>query len=827
MKKIFRLLAIATAFGAVLAGCTRAEEDVTPANKEIKFSASVGTFQVKASDTAFEEGDAIGLFADDPVYVYNARLNFTGGALSPEEPVYWGDGQLLEQPTYFYAYYPFNPEMDNRSGRFAVAEDQRTHEAFTGSDFMVARAQSSPADGAVQLNFVHAFTKIVFTIDNQTADGGKVAALTLGNVRLDAEVEAGETYVWAYWQEGGSVKAASVTNADGEPAWAVIIPPQDATPVILVEMEDGRQFTFNTESSVYFGQSKRYNATVVIDDTTVGADFTSGITDWIDNGDIAFGQFQDMGDWYINSLGNLDYNWNWMECDGKTVRYINIAYHSGESFQFTGGNDWITLGASEDASVQSGVPVQLVKDGVEITLPQEGYWYLALNAATGVLTAVYKGGFPEPDNWSLIGTIYGSSWDTDYQMSSYQSGSQYKYYYRLTYNEGQEFKFRRDCDWSYNYGVGDPGMVSTVGDGYYSITESGGNICLKQSGVWYVELCVSEGWAYFYREGDIPAQTYELDQIEPIVSSEDNTSVSLTQVVYAVTTNGFVLFDGKYAIFVYNRSDSGLSVGDVVTVSGTKTTYNGVPEITGPSIELIDSDYPDMIDLTYMCQEITSQMDNFSADIAVPIEFEGELIDGKNMTVEDSNMKGCVYYAPASFGLANLTNHLIRVQGFYNGAYGNQLYIIATSVVDLGEVEHNDPGTVIGGEGTVTIEFSQEFLASLPGGGQVYTVTDAPLSFKNTSNYTGSVTELRIYKSSEFTVSASGATIVGIQFTCTATGTNKQGPGCFGAGAPEGYTYSSDGYVGVWEGSASEVTFKATDNQVRVKKLIVSYVPAQ
>ena len=54
MKKIFRLIALATAFGAALSGCTLTEETGQTGKNEIKFSATVGSFQVKATDTAFD-----------------------------------------------------------------------------------------------------------------------------------------------------------------------------------------------------------------------------------------------------------------------------------------------------------------------------------------------------------------------------------------------------------------------------------------------------------------------------------------------------------------------------------------------------------------------------------------------------------------------------------------------------------------------------------------------------------------------------------------------------------------------------------------------------
>ena len=73
-----------------------------------------------------------------------------------------------------------------------------------------------------------------------------------------------------------------------------------------------------------------------------------------------------------------------------------------------------------------------------------------------------------------------------------------------------------------------------------------------------------------------------------------------------------------------------------------------------------------------------------------------------------------------------------------------------------------------------------------------------------------------------FTVKAvSGYKIKAIEFTCTASGTDKQGPGCWGTGAPAGYSF--EGTDGAWAGSESSVAFKAVDNQVRIKYLKVTY----
>ena len=80
--------------------------------------------------------------------------------------------------------------------------------------------------------------------------------------------------------------------------------------------------------------------------------------------------------------------------------------------------------------------------------------------------------------------------------------------------------------------------------------------------------------------------------------------------------------------------------------------------------------------------------------------------------------------------------------------------------------------------------------------------------------------QLRIFKNQTLTISAAnGDQITGVEFTCTASGTTKYGPGCFGS--QTGYSYS--GTVGTWTGNASSVSFKATSDQVRATKIVVTY----
>lgn len=94
------------------------------------------------------------------------------------------------------------------------------------------------------------------------------------------------------------------------------------------------------------------------------------------------------------------------------------------------------------------------------------------------------------------------------------------------------------------------------------------------------------------------------------------------------------------------------------------------------------------------------------------------------------------------------------------------------------------------------------------------------VSFELT-NGTVTADQIRIFKNQTLTLSAGGANITKVVFTCTANGAAKYGPGCFAA--QEGYTFEADGKTGTWEGSAESVEFLAESNQVRATSIVVTF----
>ena len=91
-------------------------------------------------------------------------------------------------------------------------------------------------------------------------------------------------------------------------------------------------------------------------------------------------------------------------------------------------------------------------------------------------------------------------------------------------------------------------------------------------------------------------------------------------------------------------------------------------------------------------------------------------------------------------------------------------------------------------------------------------VTATMTTMNNASYY-------QIYANQSGTITCSNGNIVKIEFTCTASGTNKYGPGNVSADVGS-YTYSDN--KGTWTGSSSSVTLSSTA-QVRMTSLSVTY----
>ena len=179
--KLFALLAMVFALGA----CDDLPELPPVGGNDfsdivLNIDAVPGDF-TRATDTAFENGDAISVFgyksnsndyASWQTWLTNGKFTKGSNGFSSDQPYYWYEG---EDKGHIVGLYPYNANYtaENFIGNgitFNVKLDQSTHAGYTASDLMFAVANDvTPSTEKVVLEFKHLLSKLVVDIDNQTA----------------------------------------------------------------------------------------------------------------------------------------------------------------------------------------------------------------------------------------------------------------------------------------------------------------------------------------------------------------------------------------------------------------------------------------------------------------------------------------------------------------------------------------------------------------------------------------------------------------------------------------------------------------------------------
>lgn len=285
--KFTKLFAAALCIATVATACQEPiEEPTTPQGKAINLAIDVDNF-TKATDTSFENGDQIGLhIVPGGVYLNNAKYTYTDGALVGEQTNYWYMDETTESD--IYAYYPYNETATYKAAgcTFTVNADQSKAGAFTASDLMVAATSSKPTAESIVLPFRHAFSKIVIKIDNQLEEAIEDVYFSEVYGTATVNYKSGEVTTSG---SKGTIKTAKVTVA-GEPAYAVIVAPQqNVTPKLIIKTTS-QQYTYELSGEISFSSGKVSTAAITISDQSIATAFTPTITDWVGDNDLQFGQ---------------------------------------------------------------------------------------------------------------------------------------------------------------------------------------------------------------------------------------------------------------------------------------------------------------------------------------------------------------------------------------------------------------------------------------------------------------------------------------------------------------------------------------------------------
>lgn len=281
--KFAKLFAVAMGAMAVMTACQEPVENINPEQGlPISVNAQMYNF-TKATDTAFEEGDQIGLHVVIPqgAYLNNEKYTYTEGALvGARENVWYGDESLEAN---ILAYYPYNALAGYKADgyTFTVEADQSAEGGYAASDLLIASTTSKPTKETVVLPFKHALSKIVINITSELEE--EIKYVMFADVYGSAVVNIAEGTSTVNGEKG-NIKAAKV-DAD---TWTLITVPQsEATPRILVVVGD-KQYNFDIEAATTFVGGKVATANITLTKELIGAEFSTEITDWTADSDLQF-----------------------------------------------------------------------------------------------------------------------------------------------------------------------------------------------------------------------------------------------------------------------------------------------------------------------------------------------------------------------------------------------------------------------------------------------------------------------------------------------------------------------------------------------------------
>ena len=293
MKKIlFAIVAVAALFAV---SCNK---NIQPdGDRLVTFTASQKyQLDTRATATAFQSGDEIGIFASTPIARYNVKgtVDSDASSVTLDSPIYWQAGQTAT--TTFAAYFPYisakTPEEDSSNPMvlpWEVKANQLMLADLDESDLRIAVAPNVAVGDNVSLSFVHAFAKMTIQVNSSAVPGEVDKVEILGTKRSGAVDLVSQTVTVS-----GDPSAIITNHVSASSPFEAIVLPQTAAPQIRVTMSTGTAYTFTMDgSSVALEAGKVYNIALLIpqgQSQQIPASFSLGsIADWSnDNSSITY-----------------------------------------------------------------------------------------------------------------------------------------------------------------------------------------------------------------------------------------------------------------------------------------------------------------------------------------------------------------------------------------------------------------------------------------------------------------------------------------------------------------------------------------------------------
>lgn len=255
---------------AILSSCSDNHDGPQELRSEMTFTFSHPS-QTRATDTAFEQGDQVGLylvndgntFEISGNHLNNERITFAGSGWNSDRKLYWDQGTYNA-----YAYFPRLDDITSVTDLpFSVATDQRGGtEGYEASDFLHASALGLTASAnPVALQFRHIMSKLTIRLIKGEDYEGEIpekATVYLHNTVTDATVDLKAGVATRDMRSRGTTITA---RQSGTTTYTAIVVPQrleNRVPLVEVVM-NGVSFLY--ESKFIFKPGIHHVVNLVVD----------------------------------------------------------------------------------------------------------------------------------------------------------------------------------------------------------------------------------------------------------------------------------------------------------------------------------------------------------------------------------------------------------------------------------------------------------------------------------------------------------------------------------------------------------------------------------
>ena len=285
LNSLFPWLAVTTLLS--LQGCENEEGTAIHSRDTVSFEIDAGG--ARATETTFETGDAIGVYAAVRMSSAPATLK-TSGNYADNKRFVWNGSQFVADgdaneiaaghETDYYAYYPYREDMGNPLDYdFSIQGDQR--EGITLSDFMYAANRSGTTDKVITLAFSHRLSRLQVTYTPEA--GEALSGVTIQRAKVTANINLGTGTANTL----GATSDIRMYNDGG--TFTAVIPAQDRDAdgtFLTLLFADGtkKDYTLTAKKEFLAGHTtvipfmgKELQYTFTVSPETIGSGYSGGV----------------------------------------------------------------------------------------------------------------------------------------------------------------------------------------------------------------------------------------------------------------------------------------------------------------------------------------------------------------------------------------------------------------------------------------------------------------------------------------------------------------------------------------------------------------------